>query len=318
MSDAIRNVTTATAVVIFAVLIFPGKAAPTTVDQFFNNMSEDQETAYILTMAKAAEKILSDAGKPELARRVETLFPDAAKQRTESDAIEEFKQAVDAFAREELVRQAAGEMSVDSPFLVEEMMIGELRSHQIDMPPSFIAAARAGKLASLTAPAPASRAAPRLGTAPAPAQTDPCLVLTAAEARSVMGVAMEFKGHDDATCKYQQVGFSDNAPNNRTLWLSIYTRPKANPNAVTDQLDNFKRYYSPQPLSITNITDVGDAALWAWRGDLGGELFAYSSGNVEVQVWIRGLPQQPAYSAARALAVKSLGSGGRTGFGYAK
>src|SRR5690349_8554840 len=138
-----------------------------------------------------------------------------------------------------------------------------------------------------------------LGAPLAQAQTNrACQILTPAEAKAVMGVAMQFKEQDESTCKYDQAGFTDKAPNNRTLWLSIYAHPKANPNAVTDQLDNFKRYYSPAPILITSPTDIGDAALWAWRGDAGGELYAYSGGATEVQVWIRGLNQQQAYSAA--------------------
>jgi hypothetical protein len=157
-----------------------------------------------------------------------------------------------------------------------------------------------------------------LGAPSARAQTNhACQILTAAEAKALMGIAMAFKGEDESTCKYEQTGFADKAPNNRTIWLSIYARPKPNPNAVTDQLDNFKRYYSPPPVSITSPTDIGDAALWAWRGDVGGELYAYSGGSTEVQVWIKGLSQLQAYSAARSLAMKTLGSAGRTGFAYA-
>ena len=168
MRDAIRTVTTATAFAIFATLIFPGQAAATTVDRFFNNMSEDEQSAYVLTMARAAEKILSDAGKPELARRVEALFADA-KGRSNGGAIEEFKEAADAFVRKEMVREAGGEKSKDGPVLVEEMMVKELQSHQIDVPPSFMAAAMAGKLKvlaesakqrALPAPPVASRSVP--------------------------------------------------------------------------------------------------------------------------------------------------------------
>jgi hypothetical protein len=132
-----------------------------------------------------------------------------------------------------------------------------------------------------------------------------------------MGVAMELRGEEDFTCKYQQAGVTNNATNQGTIWLTIRTRPAPNRNAVADQLDNFKRYYSPPPISITNINDLGDAALWAWRGDVGGELYVYSGGTVEVQVWIEGLPEQRTYAAARSLAVKALGSGARTGFAYA-
>jgi hypothetical protein len=132
-----------------------------------------------------------------------------------------------------------------------------------------------------------------------------------------MGVAMELRGEEDFTCKYQQAGVTNNATNQRTLWLTIRTRPAPNPNAVADQLDNFKRYYSPPPISIASVNDLGDAALWAWRGAVGGELYAYSGGTLEVQVWIEGLPEQQAYAAARSLAVKALGGGARTGFAYA-
>jgi hypothetical protein len=153
MRDAIRTVTSATAFAIVAALIFTAQANATTVDQFFNHMKDDQERAYVLTMARAAEKILSDAGKPELARRVKTLFADAAKQRSDGDAIEEFLEAADAFCRQEMVREASGEKSKDGPVLVEEMMVKELLSHQIEVPPSFIAAAKAGKLKELAKPA---------------------------------------------------------------------------------------------------------------------------------------------------------------------
>ena len=146
MRDAIRTVTAATTFAMSAVLIFPSQAAATTVDHFFNSMSEEEESAYILTMARAARNILNEAGKPLLARRVETLFPDGPKQGGGGGAMEQFKDSADAFMREEMVREAAGEESRDGPVLVEEMMVKELRSHQIEIPPSFMAAAKAGKL----------------------------------------------------------------------------------------------------------------------------------------------------------------------------
>jgi hypothetical protein len=316
LNASVRGAIAAVTAALLGALTFPGQAAATTADRFFNDMSEDEETAYILTMARAAERALSEAGKPEVARRVGTLFPRTAKPGDDGGAIEDFKQAVDAFEREELVRQARGEASRDGAFLVEEMMVRALHGHGIDVPASFMAAAKAGKFRPATARTPPS-GAPTAGTPLSRVQEDPCQVLTAAEARSAMGVAMEFKAHEDSTCKYDQVGFSDKAPNNRTLWLVIRRRPQANPNAVTDQLGDFRRYYSPPPLSITRPTDIGDTAIWAWRGDVGGELYAYSGGVLQIQVWIRGLPQPRAYAAARSLALKALGGAGRTGFAYA-
>ena len=129
------------------VLIFPGQAAATTVDQFLNKMSDDDENAYVLTMTRAAEKSLSDEGKPELARRVETLFADGER----SSGGLEFGKAVLAFGEQEMVRQAGGEKSQDGPVLVEEMMVRELRRHQIALPPSFMVAAKAGKLKEMAA-----------------------------------------------------------------------------------------------------------------------------------------------------------------------
>jgi hypothetical protein len=167
MTDAIRTLTTAT-VAIFAALVSPGQASATTVDQFLNKMSDDEENAYVLTMTRAAEKLLMDAGKPELARRVEALFADGER----SAGGLEFGKAVLAFGEQEMVRQASGEKSQDGPFLVEEMMVRELRRHQIAVPPSFMAAAMAGKLKEIAAKQGALPAAP-VASSPGPSDDDP-------------------------------------------------------------------------------------------------------------------------------------------------
>jgi hypothetical protein len=167
MKDAIRTLTAA-AVVIFAALVHPGQAAATTVDQFIDKMSDDEENVYVLTMTRAAEKSLNDAGKPELARRVETLFADGER----SGGGLEFAKTVLAFFEQETGREAVGEKSEDRPFLVEEMMVRELQRHQIAVPPSFMAAAKAGKLKEMAAKQ-GALPAPPVPSRPAASDDDP-------------------------------------------------------------------------------------------------------------------------------------------------
>ena len=156
-----------------------------------------------------------------------------------------------------------------------------------------------------------------IGTAPSIAQNKrPCDILTSAEARAIAGVPVELSADDSDHCSYNQVGYGDKAPNNRSVWLGIYRHSSANANDVLDRRNAFKAYMPP-PDKVQNISDVGDAAMWIWRGDQGGYFYAYKAGIVEVEAGITGLPPDKALGAARDLAVKALGGAAGTGFAYA-
>lgn len=144
----------------------------------------------------------------------------------------------------------------------------------------------------------------------------PCEIVTSADAQGITGVPMLQVAADEDHCSYEQVGYTKEAPNNLMVWLAMYHHETANPNDVTERRDAF-RLYVPPPMAVQNIPDLADAALWVWRGDLGGTVYAYRGGTVEVEAWIAGLPQERVLPAARMLAAKALGDTGRTGFAYA-
>ena len=147
----------ATTVVVSTTLLFPGTLGATSVDQFFNHMSEEAQSAYVLAMAKVAEKVLADAGKADLARQVHTLFANPAQPcptmsgADESCAVEEFKVAADKFVQQEMVRETSGDPSKDSPFLAEEMFVQEMKDHHVELPPAFMAIAKSGKMRATAA-----------------------------------------------------------------------------------------------------------------------------------------------------------------------
>jgi hypothetical protein len=120
----------------------------------FNQMKDGADEAYVQVMAKVAQKVLVDAGKPDVALKVHALFTDVVPQKDQPDmslGMYEFIVAADAFTKDEVLRDVSGETSKDGPFRIEEMMVRELRTHRITLPPTFMAIAKAGKMKTTAA-----------------------------------------------------------------------------------------------------------------------------------------------------------------------
>jgi len=154
--DIVAGFLAATASVVFA-----GTLGATSVDQF-NQMKDGADEAYVLVMAKVAEKVLADAGRPAVALQVQALFTDVpGKGRTEAERVksgynsgvggDEFMEAVDAFTKKAIVSLVTGDPNGDGPFRIEEMMVRELRTHGITLPPAFMAIAKAGRMKRMAA-----------------------------------------------------------------------------------------------------------------------------------------------------------------------
>ena len=123
-----------------ASVVFAGTLGATSVHQFNEMMDNHADEAYVLVMAKVAEKVLADAGRPAVALQVQALFTHAGGGQNE------FLEAVYEFSHAALASLVTGEPDGDGPFKIEEMMVKELKTHGITLPPAFMAIAKAGRM----------------------------------------------------------------------------------------------------------------------------------------------------------------------------
>jgi len=142
----------------------------------------------------------------------------------------------------------------------------------------------------------------------------PCDFLTKSEAESIVGLPLETRANTTYTCWFIEPGFTGAPPKNKQVSLRIFRSPSPQVNDLAERRRELANRH-PVPV-VKDITDFGDAAIWTWTPGLGGELYAYKGGDIQVEVRISGIPEDQAIQNARALAARPLGGTNRTGFAY--
>jgi len=159
-----------------------------------------------------------------------------------------------------------------------------------------------------------------LWPAPSAAQVrNPCDVITKAEAESIVGgpligPQLSPKG---TLCKYYESGYGESPSRIKLVTIGVWTGP-ADDEAVNTRRLAVMRDSTLLPLAVKELAGPGDAAIWVWAGNRLGALYAFRGGTTEVAVKISGTTQQTAFATAKRLAIRALGSAGRTSFAYAE
>jgi hypothetical protein len=142
-----------------------------------------------------------------------------------------------------------------------------------------------------------------------------CDYFTQADAESILGTPVEAKGDDGYGCRFSQVGWQSQPPNNKSVRLNVWNwaSPQANWYADTRK----KRTATQVPGKVVkDVPDFADAAIWTWIS--GYSVFdAFKGGTIWVSVDMAGIPEDAALHQAKALATKILGGTAGTGYVYA-
>ena len=153
-----RHLTRVDIVAVFlaaaASVVFAGPLGATSVDQFYKMMDNHTDEAYVRVMAKVAEKVLADVGRPAVALQVHALFTDVVPDKSRTDATDgmaDFITAVANFSDEAVKSLVTGDPNGDGPFKIEEIMVKVLKTHGITLPPAFMTIAKAGRMKRMAA-----------------------------------------------------------------------------------------------------------------------------------------------------------------------
>jgi hypothetical protein len=157
-----------------------------------------------------------------------------------------------------------------------------------------------------------STAHPRVGGSLPAAKA--CSLVTKAEAESIVGASLVVHRSTDDECWYVESGFTKPAaPHDKQVYLNIWHYDTPQPDDVSTTRANIA---DRQPTAVTtDLPGFADAALWSWMPGAG-RLSAFKGGTIGVDVMIGGIAEASALQHAKALAVRALGSAGRTGFAY--
>src|SRR6185503_8488955 len=80
-----------------------------------------------------------------------------------------------------------------------------------------------------------------LPTAPPP-DKKPCDVLTKADAEVILGQPVELRDNNPFQCGYVETGWTNKAPKNKRVTLSVSTHPAPAPNDLADTWKNLADY----------------------------------------------------------------------------
>jgi hypothetical protein len=144
-----------------------------------------------------------------------------------------------------------------------------------------------------------------------------CSFLTKAEAESILGEPVVQQAASASLCRYLQNAYDGGTgPNNKQLSLAIAHSASPNPEGVNSRRASIAGDPGLVGVSVRDVTDFADAALWSWTTRWG-RLNAFKGGTIEAQVTIAGIDEAPALKNAIKLAVRLLGESGKTGYTYA-
>jgi hypothetical protein len=122
------------AIVVSAALLLAGTAQAMEIRQF-DKMADQDQAEYIGDLIVGAEKVLRDAGKPELAAQVEHLFTTRLDNDRDTIGMVEFERSL-AIARLDDLKDH--EKKPTEPWLeVEDVMSFILHKNNIELPDSF-------------------------------------------------------------------------------------------------------------------------------------------------------------------------------------
>jgi|GEM_PF-5199059 len=159
-------------------------------------------------------------------------------------------------------------------------------------------------------------ALPALGGIRCEAQTTrPCNVLKKPEAESILGIAVALKADDSNRCWFVQQAPAAGAAT-KSLSLRIWYSDKPAPDDLMNRRAQIAKW--PPPSAAKDLTNFADGAIWVWTPGLGGTLYAFKGGTIEVEVIINGIAENAALQNAKTLASKPLGGLGGTGYAYLK
>jgi hypothetical protein len=145
-----------------------------------------------------------------------------------------------------------------------------------------------------------------------------CSLLTKAEAESILGEPVVQQAATATLCRYIQNGYVGGTdPKNKQVALAIAHSQSANIQAVQSRRTAIARDTALAGVSVRDVTDFADAALWLsttrW-----GRLNAFKSGTIEAQVTVAGIDDAAALQNAVKLAARLLDGSVKTGYAYAE
>ena len=117
-----------------AAMLFSGAAQAMTIQQF-DKMANDDQAEYVSELVSGAEKVLTDEGKADQAKKVENLFTTNAPDGNTSIGMSQFMITL------ALMRLNDAKNAVDHPndprLEVEDTMFLMLQKNRVELPDSF-------------------------------------------------------------------------------------------------------------------------------------------------------------------------------------
>lgn len=142
-----------------------------------------------------------------------------------------------------------------------------------------------------------------------------CDYLTQADAEAILGTPAEAKGDDGYGCRFSQVGWTSQPPNNKSVRLNVWNWATPQVNWYADTRKKRTATHVPGKV-VKDLPDFADAAIWTWTSGYGA-FDAFKGGTIWVSVDIAGIPEDVALQKTKELATKILGGTAGTGYAYA-
>jgi len=143
-----------------------------------------------------------------------------------------------------------------------------------------------------------------------------CNLLTKAEAESILGEPVVQQAASATLCRYIQNGYvGGTGPNNKQVALAIARSQSASVEAVKSRRTAIARDTALAGVSVRDVTDFADAALWSSTARWG-RLNAFKGGSMEAQVTVAGIDDALALQNAIKLAARLLDGSVKTGYAY--
>jgi hypothetical protein len=141
-----------------------------------------------------------------------------------------------------------------------------------------------------------------------------CDYLSKTEAEAILGAPVELERDNPFECMFGPVG-PISRDGDKVVRLSVWFWTSPQVNQYADTKEGIPVTYRFNPPVVTDVPDLGDAAMWvSVRGS--GALWAFKGGTIQVEVAIAGLPDAEALRSAKAIAAKAMGGAAGTGFAY--
>jgi hypothetical protein len=142
-----------------------------------------------------------------------------------------------------------------------------------------------------------------------------CDFITQVDAEAILGTTVEAKGDDGYGCRFSQIGWRSQPPDNKSVRLNVWNWASPQVNWYADTRK--KRTATQVPGKVVkDLPDFADAAIWTWISGYG-VFDAFKGGTIWVSVDIAGIPEDVALQRTKELATKILGGTAGTGYAYA-